>query len=209
MRISGLIVCGLCAVMIGGAAFAEEPATTPDPDRKKVTSQYYVDEQLKSKQPVIGNNNGDYVGKVVMAPTSYDIDPDAHIGTPGAKPIAESLSVGADTDLPKVGAVNGGLDDKQNTLSGTNGYVVTRGRKSGTTDQLTGNPIYSTSVAYEAAGDYNKANKDGVIKANTANAAISRGLNGHLQPVTTNQAPGNVNWLYTIRTETDGTDYTR
>ncbi len=207
MRIGNLFLCGVYAVAISGATFAAMAAGDDAADRKKVTSQYYVDEKLKLKQPEMSGTNG----RVVMYPTSYDIDETAQIGTPGEKPVAEALSGSGvtDNDLPNVGAVRAGLEDKQDKLSGTNGYVVTYRNVGDSGEQLKGNPIYNPSANYNADGSYSKKNKDGVIQANHANPAIARGLNAHLTPDTNQQGPGGVNWLYTIRTEVDGTDYTR
>ena len=200
MRISGLVLFGLCAVTIGGAAFAEGNVS----DRKKVTSQYYVDEQLKNKQPIMSGTSG----KVVMAPTS--IDPETGFGTPGEKPIVTTLTGAGNTDLPTVGAVRDALDEKQDKLSGTNGYVVTRGRLEGTDEQLTGNPVYSPTDQYNAARQYSKTNKDGVLQANQANAAIRKGLNEHLTCDTSQgTGPNNTCWLWKIKDEpSSNPDYT-
>lgn len=209
MRIGNLFLCGVYAVAISGATFAAMAAGDDAADRKKVTSQYYVDEKLKLKQPEMSGTSG----QVVMYPTS--IDQQTGFGTPGGKPVAEALSGSGvtDNDLPNVGAVRAGLEDKQDKLSGTNGYVVTYRNTTDTgTEQLKGNPIYNPSQlgSYEpSTGSYGKKNENGVLQANHANPAIARGLNGHLTPDTSNTGPGGVNWLYTINTETSGTEYTK
>lgn len=211
MRIGNLFLCGVYAVAISGATFAAMAAGDDAADRKKVTSQYYVDEKLKLKQPEMSGTNG----RVVMYPTSYDIDETAQIGRPGEKEILESLdnTTISDERLPNVGAVRAGLEDKQDKLSGTNGYVVTYRNTTDTgTEQLKGNPIYNPNqlgTYAPSTGHYGKQNKDGVLQANQANPAIARGLNGHLTPDTNQQGPGGVNWLYTINTETSGTEYTK
>ncbi|MBP5485173.1 MAG: hypothetical protein J6Y07_00475, partial [Alphaproteobacteria bacterium] len=165
----------LLILVIGVAAHATEPDDATK--RKTVTSQHYVDSAIETKQPVIQAQSGNYV---VVYPnssgsnTAYDEDGEVnkrHISTTlttGSAPSGgDGVSV-TSTDIPTVGAVNDGLSNKQQKLSGTSGKLVTFG---GTTGTVGSTDVYST----ESGATY--ANQmDALVRAQDVNGAVANGF---------------------------------
>ena len=123
MRIGKIVMLGASVFAITTAvAYAADP--TPAQKKRTVTSQYYVTEEVKKKQPVIQattQNGGDHI---VVYPNSTGGDPDYDSnGEYNTRHIATSLT-GTSTDIPTVGAINAGLNARQAKLSDTAGKVV-------------------------------------------------------------------------------------
>ena len=183
MRIGNLLLCGI--IMIG-TAYA-------DTDSKTVTSKKYVDDQIATKQPILNAAGTDLRNNVVMYTDQA--------GEVTAKPISTTLSgTGIDNDLPTVGAVNTGLADKQNKISGTSGNVVTYTSSAGTLGE---HAVYKTTTTYDTT------NAGALVEANHANSAIAKGLNEHLTcaPNGTDPVSGKC-WLWQINDQAAGTVYT-
>jgi hypothetical protein len=185
MRIGNLLLCGIFMV---GTAYAYDVT-----DRKTVTSKKYVDDQIATKQPILNPNNTNLRDNVVMYTNQA--------GTVAAKPISTTLSgTGIDNDLPTVGAVNTGLADKQNKISGTSGNVVTYTSNAGTLGE---HAVYKTTTTYDTT------NAGALVEANHANSAIAKGLNEHLScagyPNNDSTQPC---WLWQINDQAAGTVYT-
>ena len=183
MRIGNLLLCGI--VMIG-TAYAET-------DSKTVTSKKYVDDQIATKQPILNANGTDLRNNVVMYTNQA--------GTVTSKPISATLSgTGIDNNLPTVGAVNTGLADKQNKISGTSGNVVTYTSNAGTLGE---HAVYKTTTTYDTT------NAGALVEANHANSAIAKGLNEHLTCAPNGIDPVSNNcWLWQINDQAAGTVYT-
>ncbi|MBQ6027131.1 MAG: hypothetical protein IJL21_01075 [Alphaproteobacteria bacterium] len=174
MNIGNILVFGL-AIGVIGVAHATEP---DDATKKKtVTSQYYVDTAIETKQPVVGAESGNYV---VTYPNSAGTDTEHNeAGEINKRHISTTLTVGnnggdginaAATDIPTVGAVNTGLNGKQNKLSGTAGKLVTYGGASGT--------VGSADV-YNESGSYS-TQTDALVRASHVNSAVANGFAGLL-----------------------------
>ena len=181
MRVcSKLFLYGFCAMMVG---VARAEVSQEDLQKKKtVTSQYYVETQLATKQPAIGPQSGNYV---VMYPDSTaDHDNNGTNDIAGEiymRHVATSLSVGStpdnvdnvqigETDIPTVGAVNTGLSGKQDKLSNTSGKLVTYGASSGS---VTATDVYNSGSAY--AGQ-----TSALARAQDVNGAVVNGFGGLL-----------------------------
>jgi len=166
-------------------------ATDSSTDRKTVTSRKYVDDQIATKQPILNAAEADLRNNVVMYTNQA--------GEVTSKPISTTLSgTGIDNNLPTVGAVNTGLNTKQNEIgAGTaSGNVVTYTGSPGTVGEK---PVYDSNATY---------NSNALIEANHANSAIRKGLNDHLSCVDGNRGPNNECWLWTIEDQAINTVYT-
>ena len=182
----GLWLSAIIAIVIAMPAFADDVA-----DRKTVTSKKYVDDQIATKQPILNASGTDLRNNVVMYTNQA--------GEVTAKPISTTLSgTGIDNDLPTVGAVNTGLADKQNKISGTSGNVVTYTSNAGTLGE---HAVYKTTTTYDTT------NAGALVEANHANSAIAKGLNEHLTCAGTDSVSGNC-WLWQINDQAAGTVYT-
>ena len=169
MRIGNLLLCGI--IMIG-TAYADDATR-----KKTVTSQYYVDTAVETKQPVVGAESGNYV---VTYPNSAGTDTEHNeAGEINKRHISTTLTVGnnggdginaAATDIPTVGAVNTGLNGKQNKISGTAGKLVTYGGASGS--------VGSADV-YNESGSYS-TQTDALVRASHVNSAVANGFAGLL-----------------------------
>ena len=182
-------ICGmmLAVLIMIGNAYATDSST----DRKTVTSKKYVDDQIATKQPILNASGTDLRNNVVMYTNQA--------GEVTAKPISTTLSgTGIDNDLPTVGAVNTGLADKQNKISGTSGNVVTYTSNAGTLGE---HAVYKTTTTYDTT------NAGALVEANHANSAIAKGLNEHLTCAGTDSVSGNC-WLWQINDQAAGTVYT-
>jgi len=176
----------IVAIVIAMPAFADDVA-----DRKTVTSKKYVDDQIATKQPILNAGGADLRNNVVMYTNQA--------GTVTSKPISATLSGnGIDNNLPTVGAVNTGLADKQNKISGTSGNVVTYTSNAGTLGE---HAVYKTTTTYDTT------NAGALVEANHANSAIAKGLNEHLTCAGTDSVSGNC-WLWQINDQAAGTVYT-
>ena len=160
----GLIITASCA------AYATEPSDATK--RKSVTSQYYVDTQVATKQPIVGTKTGNYV---VLYPTGGA----ANNGVIGERHIANVLSGNANdgtgavsnTDIPTVGAVNTGLNTKQEKLSNpVSGRLVTYGDESGAVGAA---DVYNTDYTYASQ-------TDSLVRAAQVNAAVANAFGGML-----------------------------
>ena len=183
---AGVWFAAIVAIFISMPAYADD--TT---DRKTVTSKKYVDDQIATKQPILNADEADLRDNVVMYTNQA--------GEVTAKPISTTLSgTGIDNDLPTVGAVNTGLADKQNKISGTSGNVVTYTSNPGTLGE---HAVYKTTTTYDTT------NAGALVEANHANSAIAKGLNEHLTCAGTDSVSGNC-WLWQINDQAAGTVYT-
>ena len=183
---AGVWFAAIVAIFISMPAYADD--TT---DRKTVTSKKYVDDQIATKQPILNADEADLRDNVVMYTNQA--------GEVTAKPISTTLSgTGIDNDLPTVGAVNTGLADKQNKISGTSGNVVTYTSNAGTLGE---HAVYKTTTTYDTT------NAGALVEANHANSAIAKGLNEHLTCAGTDSVSGNC-WLWQINDQAAGTVYT-
>ena len=165
MRIGNLLLVGI--IMIG-TAYADDATR-----KKTVTSQYYVDTAVETKQPVVGAESGNYV---VTYPNSAGTDTEHNeAGEINKRHISTTLTVGnnggdginaAATDIPTVGAVNSGLSAKQQKLEGVSGKLVTYSETAGTVGQQA---IYDSSTAYTGQGT-------NLVQAQHVNAAVANGF---------------------------------
>ena len=174
MKIGKICVFGIVMATIG-VANATEPDTVAK--RKTVTSQYYVDTTLETKQSAVPAEDGNYV---VLYPNSTGGDT-AHdeAGEINKRHISTTLTTGsapsggdgvsvASTDIPTVGAVNSGLSNKQQKLSGTSGKLVTFGDTAGTVGSA---DVYSTET-----GDTYANQTDALVRARDVNGAVANGF---------------------------------
>ena len=183
---AGVWFATIVAIFIFMPAYADDVA-----DRKTVTSKKYVDDQIATKQPILNADEADLRNNVVMYTNQA--------GEVTAKPISATLSGnGIDNNLPTVGAVNTGLADKQNKISGTSGNVVTYTSNAGTLGE---HAVYKTTTTYDTT------NAGALVEANHANSAIAKGLNEHLTCAGTDSVSGNC-WLWQINDQAAGTVYT-
>ena len=157
----GVVAIVICTLAVS-VAYAD-----PDPRYQRVTSQAYVDDAVADKQAKIGAESGDYV---VVYPNSTGGDT-AHdeAGEINKRAIVTSLS-GASDALPTVGAVNTGLNDKQQKLSGTSGDLVTYGATTGTVGSQ---KIYNSGSAYTNQQQY-------LVQAQHVNSAVADGFSKHI-----------------------------
>ena len=133
-------------------------------DNASVTSKKYVDDFMTGYQDKV---SGLGANKLMI----YDNNSDDGIGT---KDIATSLgSNTSDTSVPTVGAVKNGLSDKQDTITGTAGYVMTG---TGTPGEVGEKPIYSTTVRSE----------DSLVTAESVNSGVINAVNNSLRRVNAN-----------------------
>lgn len=148
-----------------GVAYAD-----PDPSRV-LTSQYYVDSMLEDKQVAIPAQSGN---KAVLYPNSANNQTDGQVQ---ARTISTSLTATgvANDDLPTVGAVNAGLSDKQNKLSGTSGDLVTFTTTSGTVGSQA---IYDDTGSYVTGTNGNTSKN--LVNAGHVNAAVAEGFRSHM-----------------------------
>ena len=169
MNASRSLLTSMAVVMIIGAAHAETAEEMLK--YKRVTSQQYVDDAVADKQAKIGAESGDYV---VVYPNSTGGDT-AHdeAGEINKRHIADTLTTGngvTGDDLPTVGAVNTGLNDKQQKLSGTSGDLVTYGA---TTGAVGSQKIYNSGTSYTGQQQY-------LVQAQHVNAAVADGFDRHI-----------------------------
>jgi len=158
------------------AIFITVPSYADDATRKKtVTSQYYVDTAVETKQPVVGAESGNYV---VMYPNSAGGDSahneageinKRHVSNVLSGTASDNIAV-ANADIPTVGAVNSGLSGKQNKLSGTSGKLVTYGGAAGAVGSA---DVYNESSPY--SGQTNA-----LVRASHVNSAVANGFAGLL-----------------------------
>ena len=168
-------ICGMTMIVIV-ALFITMPSFADDATRKKtVTSQYYVDTAVETKQPVVGAESGNYV---VMYPNSAGSDSahneageidKRHVSNVLSGTASDNIGV-ANGDIPTVGAVNSGLSGKQNKLSGTSGKLVTYGGAAGTVGSA---DVYNESSPY--SGQTNA-----LVRASHVNSAVANGFAGLL-----------------------------
>ena len=158
----------IAAIMLASAALA---------DSSSVTSKKYVDDFMAGYQNKIPGSGAD---KLMI----YD-DTDGI----GAKQIVSSL--GDDTsaaNVPNVGAVKTGLDGKQDTITGTAGYVMTG---TGTPGEVGERAIYSASTNYP----------DALVTAESVNTGVINAVNSSLRRVNANGDPDNNGTLWEINTD--------
>lgn len=155
-------------------------------DAKTVTSQRYVDKAVERKQKAF---DGERDTVVMYTSTAGGVD---------SKTIEGDLS-GNSAGLPKVDAVNAGLNKKQEKISAVpsarSGNIVTY---TGTAGQVGERALYRSTQTY---------NSQGLVEASNVNKAISSGLNGNLS-CNSNHGPNNECWLWTITTQPTGAVYT-
>ena len=145
-------------------------------DNTSVTSKKYVDDFMTGYQDKV---SGLGANKLMI----YD-DSDDGIGT---KDIATSLgSNTSDTSVPTVGAVKDGLDDKQDTITGTAGYVMTGTGNAGSVGERA---IYSASTNYP----------DALVTAETVNTGVTNAVNNSLIRVDANGDPDPNGTLWQIQ----------
>ena len=155
----------IAAVLLTSAALA---------DSSSVTSKKYVDDFMAGYQNKIPGSGAD---KLMI----YD-DTDGI----SAKQIVSSLGddTGA-TNIPDVGAVKDALDDKQDTINGTAGYVMTG---TGTAGDVGERAIYSTTTRYE----------DSLVTAESVNSGVINAVNNSLRRVNANGEPDDNGTLWEI-----------
>ena len=146
-----------------------------------VTSKYYVDTEVATKQPKLLDNGSDVA---VTYPAQLG-------GTPNQRTIGTSVTTG--DNLVTTGGVNTALNAKQQKISGTQNTVVTYGA----TDGATG-----SKAVYNASGSYTSG---ALAEAGHVNTTVINGFNAHLtcaDPV--NGTSSNCN-LWQINDLTGGT----
>jgi len=167
------------------------------------TSKKFVDDALAQKQPKFDGLGND---KLMLYSKTAD-------GVVASRDIVTTLGNSTSADsVPTVGAINAGLDTKQDILNGDAGWVVTNTDTSGIVTQK---PIYSATNNYSNA----------LVEVETLNNAVINAVNSELTVVpgvgwTINTA-SNLNLLPTPQTygvlpvgytqleylESDGTQY--
>ena len=170
MKILKFCIFGLLITV--GAAYAEEPSDAVK--RKSVTSQYYVDEKLKTKQPIVNAQSGNYI-------VTYPTGGAANNGVIGQRHIANVLSGNANdgtgavgnNDIPTVGAVNTGLNAKQAKLSNTAGRLVTYGGTGAAAGTVGAADVYNETYTYASQ-------TDSLVRAAQVNAAVANAFGGIL-----------------------------
>ena len=151
----------ISAIFAASAVFA---------DNSSVTSKKYVDDLMSGYQ---GKLPGSGANKLMI----YDDETGI-----GEKSIEATLGENA-IGVPTVGAVKTGLDGKQDTITGTAGYVMTGTGTAG-------------SVGERAIYDTNTNNMDALVTAGTVNTAVTNAVNGSLIRVDENgdQDPNGTLW---------------
>ena len=149
--------------------------------RKTVTSLKYVTDELNTRQDKFDANDGK-----VMTFTN---------GAGGNLPrdVKESLGTStSDNGLPTVGAVNAGLETKQDEIDAANTNTVVT---------YTDTPgILGQKGIYQDSGTY-AAQSDNLVQASTFNAALRTGLENEFVCAGNDPATGNC-WLWTVDNET-------
>ncbi len=141
-------------------------------DNSSVTSKKYVDDLMSGYQ-------GKLPGSGANTLMIYD-DEDGI----GEKSIETTLVSNA-TGVPTVGAVKTGLDDVQDTITGTPGYVMTGTDTPGSVGEK---PIYSTTIRDE----------DSLVTAETVNIGVINAVNSSLRRVNENGELDNNGTLWEI-----------
>ena len=151
----------ISAIFAASAVFA---------DNSSVTSKKYVDDLMSGYQ---GKLPGSGVNKLMI----YDDETGI-----GEKSIETTLVSNA-TGVPTVSAVKTGLDGKQDTITGTAGYVMTGTGYNGSVGEK---PIYGTSSHYNSA----------LVTAETVNSGVINAVNSSLIRVDENgdQDPNGTLW---------------
>ena len=151
----------ISAIFAASAVFA---------DNSSVTSKKYVDDLMSGYQ---GKLPGSGANKLMI----YDDETGI-----GEKSIETTLGANA-TGVPTVGAVKTGLDGKQDTITGTAGYVMTGTGYNGSVGEK---PIYGTSSHYNSA----------LVTAETVNSGVINAVNSSLIRVnaTGDQDPNGTLW---------------
>ena len=160
------IFIAMTAIFAASAVFA---------DNSSVTSKKYVDDLMSGYQ---GKLPGSGANKLMI----YD-DEDGI----GEKSIETTLGSGA-TGVPTVGAVKTGLDGKQDTITGTAGYVMTG---TGNPGEVGEKPIYSTTNNYT----------DALVTAEMVNTGVTNAVNSSLIRVDTSGNPSDSGTLWEINTD--------
>lgn len=128
---------------------------------KTPTSKKYVDDELAKKQPKfsgLGNNKLMLYSNATNGATlSRDI----------VTTLGDSTSA---TTVPTRGAINTGLNTKQNKVNGTAGWVM---ENTGTSGSLTERPVYSTTDNY----------KNALVEAEDLNQMVIDAVNSELTQV--------------------------
>ena len=153
----------ISAIFAASAVFA---------DNSSVTSKKYVDDLMSG-----------YQGKLPGSGANTLMIYDDETGI-GEKSIAATLGNSASAvSVPTVGAVKTGLDGKQDTITGTAGYVMTGTGYNGSVGEK---PIYGTSSHYNSA----------LVTAETVNSGVINAVNSSLIRVnaTGDQDPNGTLW---------------
>ena len=155
------IFIAMTAIFAASAVFA---------DNSSVTSKKYVDDLMSGYQ---GKLPGSGANKLMI----YDDETGI-----GEKSIETTLGESA-TGVPTVGAVKTGLDGKQDTITGTAGYVMTG---TGTPGDVGERAIYSANTNYSNA----------LVTAETVNTGVINAVNSSLIRVDENgdQDPNGTLW---------------
>ena len=138
-----------------------------------VASKSYTDSQMATRQPIFtGDANG--ANKIMMYDGATDgvvgsRDIVETLGTPNAAGIYSDIT---STEVPTRGAIQTGVDRKQDTITGMANYVSTYTATAGTVGSK---PIYGNDTPYGVA----------VIEAGTLNTAIADAVNSELTPIDT------------------------
>ncbi len=149
-------------------------ASTVFADNSSVTSKKYVDDLMSGYQ-------GKLPGSGANTLMIYD-DEDGI----GEKAIAATLGNSASAvSVPTVGAVKTGLDGKQDTITGTAGYVMTG---TGNAGEVGEKPIYSANTNYS----------DSLVTAESVNNGVINAVNHSLRRVNANGELDNNGTLWEI-----------
>ncbi len=139
----------ICALFICGAHAANENIPT---------SKAYVDAELATRQPQFQGLGND---KLMLYSNTTD-------GVVNSRDIVTTLGSGtSDTTVSTVGAINTGINTKQDALNGSSGWVA---EHTGINGAIAPKPVYSTTDNYENA----------LIDAATLNTAIVNAVNSEL-----------------------------
>ncbi|MBP5485492.1 MAG: hypothetical protein J6Y07_02185 [Alphaproteobacteria bacterium] len=148
------------ALVAGTAAYATEPNEATK--RKTVTSRYYVDNAIATKQGKLAGNGNSVA---VTYPNSLG-------GTPTTRTINIDLGTStSDTSLAETGAINTALNNKQGKLTGAADTVITYGANAGVT---------GSKAVYQSSGSYNA---NALAEVGHVNTTIQNGFNAHLSCV--------------------------
>ena len=144
-------------------------------DTSSVTSKKYVDDFMTGYQNKIP---GSGTNKLMI----YDNSDDSI----GEKAIVSELGISTSAaNVPNVGAVKTGLVGKQDTITGTAGYVMTG---TGTPGEVGEKPIYSATIRDE----------DSLVMAETVNSGVINAVNHSLRRVNANGELDNNGTLWEI-----------